>query len=153
MAEHFKGRVHQWFTFNEPACIVKMGYGTGEHAPGLKLPLEGQFTCWRNVIYAHCLAAQELRHADPENKVGFVSTGRICYPVSEAKTDVDAARVLTFACPDDDWAFTHTMHWTRSVWAVGRNRTSADRDLPPASPLCRSTSTMPCLWASRTWWG
>lgn len=73
MAEHFKGRVHQWFTFNEPACIVKMGYGTGEHAPGLKLPLEGQFTCWRNVIYAHCLAAQELRHADPENKVGFVS--------------------------------------------------------------------------------
>ena len=34
MAEHFKGRVHQWFTFNEPACIVKMGYGTGEHAPG-----------------------------------------------------------------------------------------------------------------------
>ena len=50
MAEHFKGRVHQWFTFNEPACIVKMGYGTGEHAPGLKLPLEGQFTCWRNVI-------------------------------------------------------------------------------------------------------
>lgn len=23
MAEHFKGRVHQWFTFNEPACIVK----------------------------------------------------------------------------------------------------------------------------------
>ena len=90
MAEHFKGRVHQWFTFNEPACIVKMGYGTGEHAPGLKLPLEGQFTCWRNVIYAHCLAAQELRRADPENKVGFVSTGRICYPVLEAKTDVDA---------------------------------------------------------------
>ena len=55
MAEHFKGRVHQWFTFNEPACIVKMGYGTGEHAPGLKLPLEGQFTCWRNVIYATAL--------------------------------------------------------------------------------------------------
>ena len=102
MAEHFKGRVHQWFTFNEPACIVKMGYGTGEHAPGLKLPLEGQFTCWQNIIYAHCLAAQELRHTDAENRVGFVSTGRICYPASEAKADVDAARALTFACPDED---------------------------------------------------
>lgn len=109
MAEHFKGRVHQWFTFNEPACIVKMGYGTGEHAPGLKLPLEGQFTCWQNIIYAHCLAAQELRHTDAENRVGFVSTGRICYPASEAKADVDAAWALTFACPDEDWAFTHTM--------------------------------------------
>ena len=41
--------------------------------------------------------------------MGFVSTGRICYPVSEAKADVDAARALTFACPDEDWAFTHTM--------------------------------------------
>lgn len=27
MAEHFKGRVHQWFTFNEPACIVKWAMG------------------------------------------------------------------------------------------------------------------------------
>ena len=41
--------------------------------------------------------------------MGFVSTGRICYPASEAKADVDAARALTFACPDEDWAFTHTM--------------------------------------------
>ena len=75
MAEHFKGRVHQWFTFNEPACIVKMGYGTGEHAPGLKLPLEGQFTCWRNVIYAHCLAAQELRHGNANFTASTKSTG------------------------------------------------------------------------------
>ena len=127
-----------------------MGYGTGEHAPGLKLPLEGQFTCWQNIIYAHCLAAQELRHTDAENRVGFVSTGRICYPVSEAKADVDAARALTFACPDEDWAFTHTMS-ARPLCALaaGPARTSVGRSFPPASVLCRNTSTTPCLWADR----
>ncbi|MGN0663235.1 MAG: GH1 family beta-glucosidase [Faecalibacterium sp.] len=109
LAQHFRGRVHQWFTFNEPACIVGMGYGTGQHAPGLQLPLEQQFTCWQNILYAHCLAAQAIRAADPENKVGFVSTGRICYPVSDAPEDVAAARALTFGCPDDDWTFTHQM--------------------------------------------
>lgn len=82
--------------------------------------LYAEFGCYRNALHSfafegesgmHTMDAimKQLRHADPENKVGFVSTGRICYPVSEAKTDVDAARVLTFACPDDDWAFTHTM--------------------------------------------
>ena len=82
--------------------------------------LYAEFGCYRNALHSfafegesgmHTMDAimKQLRHADPENKVGFVSTGRICYPVSEAKADVDAARVLTFACPDDDWAFTHTM--------------------------------------------
>ena len=82
--------------------------------------LYAEFGCYRNALHSfafegesgmHTMDAimKQLRHADPENKVGFVSTGRICYPVSEAKADVDAARGLTFACPDDDWAFTHTM--------------------------------------------
>ena len=35
MAELFRGRVRRWFTFNEPQCFIGMGYGTGEHAPGL----------------------------------------------------------------------------------------------------------------------
>ena len=88
MAEHFKGRVHQWFTFNEPACIVKMGYGTGEHAPGLKLPLEGQFTCWRNVIYAHCLAAHR---ADGHGAQGDQEGG--ARPLQHPAEDVPAEAV------------------------------------------------------------
>lgn len=41
--------------------------------------------------------------------MGFVSTGRICYPATNSDADREAARALTFACPDDDWGFTHTM--------------------------------------------
>lgn len=109
VAEHFRGRVHNWFTINEIACVVGLGYGSGIHAPGLRLPLEGQFACWKNVVYAHCLAQRELHAADAANIVGFASTGRLCYPVSQDPADIEAARRLTFACPDDDWTFTHQM--------------------------------------------
>ena len=109
MAEHFRGRVRRWFTINESACIVGLGYGTGQHAPGLRLGLEGQLACWQNLLYAHCLATNALRRADAGNWVGVASTGRVCYPVSERREDVEAARRLTFACPDDDWTFTHQM--------------------------------------------
>ena len=109
VAEHFRGRVHNWFTINEIACVVGLGYGSGIHAPGLRLPLEGQFACWQHVVYAHCLAQRELHAADPANIVGFASTGRLCYPVSDNPADIEAARRLTFACPDDDWTFTHQM--------------------------------------------
>lgn len=109
VAEHFRGRVHNWFTINEIACVVGLGYGSGIHAPGLQLSLEGQFTCWQNVVYAHCLAEKALHQADPANRVGFASTGRLCYPVTDDPRDVEAARRLTFGCPDDDWTFTHQM--------------------------------------------
>lgn len=109
VAEHFRGRVRRWFTINEPACIVGLGYGTGQHAPGLRLGLEGQLACWQNVVYAHCLAADALRRTDAGNWVGLASTGRLCYPASGSGQDAEAARRLTFACPDDDWVFTHQM--------------------------------------------
>ena len=99
LGEHFKGRVRHWFTINEIACIVGMGYGNGLHAPGLQLPLEGQFACWQHVVYAHCLAAQALRAADAANRVGFASTGRLCYPAGGSEADIAAARALTFCLP------------------------------------------------------
>ena len=81
LGEHFKGRVKNWFTLNEPACVVGLGYGNGLHAPGLKLNLQEQFLCWQNLVYAHCLAEEALHKADPANVVGLASTGRLCYPV------------------------------------------------------------------------
>ena len=147
MAEHFKGRVHNWFTINEIACIVGLGYGSGIHAPGLQLSLEQQFGCWQNVLYAHCLAAQALRQADPGNQVGFASTGRICYPLTHSDADIEAARRMTFASPDDDWSFTHQMaldplclgHWPtedvgpRLAAAIAR----VPREITDALPLGR----------------
>lgn len=95
-AEHFKGRVTHWFTLNEPQCFIGMGYGSGEHAPGLRLPARELFGAWRVMLRAHVLAASALRAADPQNQVGIASTGRIWYPHTDAKEDAAAARQLTF---------------------------------------------------------
>lgn len=51
VAAHFRGRVRHYFTLNEPQCVSVLGYGTGEHAPGLRLGLARysnatQISCW-----------------------------------------------------------------------------------------------------------
>ena len=143
MAEHFKGRVHQWFTFNEPACIVKMGYGTGEHAPGLKLPLEGQFTCWQNIIYAHCLAAQELAIRTP--KTEWASFHRPHLLPSGGKSRCGRRPLWTLPARTRTGPLPTRCRSTLLCLGRWPDRTSVGRSFPPASVLCRNTSTTPCL--------
>ena len=66
VAAHFKGRVRYYFTLNEPQCSVGLGYSSGVHAPGFRLDDGSVFTAWHNTIYAHCLAADAIRRADPD---------------------------------------------------------------------------------------
>jgi beta-glucosidase len=109
VAARFKGRVKKYITINEIQCAAYLGYGNGEHAPGLRLPLAAQFAAWENLMYAHCLAAQAVRAADGGALVGAASTGRVCYPSTQSAADVEAARAAMFYTADDDWAFTHQM--------------------------------------------
>lgn len=107
VAEHFKGRVAHWFTVNEPQCFIGLGYGSGEHAPGLKLRGPDQLLCWKNMLLGHTLAAQTLREVDASNKVGLASCGRVCYPASDRPENVDAARSGMFARPEGFGGFSH----------------------------------------------
>lgn len=107
VAAHFKGRVRYYFTLNEPQCSVGLGYSSGVHAPGFRLDDGSVFTAWHNTIYAHCLAADAIRRADPDARVGMAPTGRICTPATDDPTDIAAAREATFALADGDWTFTY----------------------------------------------
>ena len=109
MAERFKGRVRYYFTINEPQCIVQLGYDFGVHAPGKKLPLEGRFQCWKNLMLAHGLAGRAVKAADAGALVGIASTGRLCYPERDCAEDMAASREASFRLLDDDWEFTHSM--------------------------------------------
>lgn len=108
VAAHFKGRVRYYFTLNEPQCSVGLGYSSGVHAPGFRLDDGSVFTAWHNTIYAHCLAADAIRRADPDAWVGMAPTGRICTPATDDPADIAAAREATFALADGDWTFTYT---------------------------------------------
>ena len=108
-AEHFKGRVRCWFTFNEPQCFIGLGYGSGEHAPGLRLTDGELDICWKNFRLAHGLAYDALHQIDQGNLVGLASTGTVYYPASDREEDIDAARQLTFAQPQGVRSFSHTL--------------------------------------------
>ena len=107
VAAHFKGRVRYYFTLNEPQCSVGLGYSSGVHAPGFRLDDGSVFTAWHNTIYAHCLAADAIRRADPDARIGMAPTGRICTPATDDPADIAAAREATFALADGDWTFTY----------------------------------------------
>ena len=78
MAEHFKGKVKNYFTLNEPQCTTSLGYAQGIHAPGLKLELPEVFSCHIHQMMAHGLALRAIKAADPQAIVGIASPSNLC---------------------------------------------------------------------------
>ena len=108
-ARRFSGLAENYITLNEPECTVKLGHGTGVHAPGLRLPEARQLLVLHHQLLAHGLAAAAIRETCPGVRVGIAATGRLCWPGTDSPADVEAACSATFATPDSDWAFTYQM--------------------------------------------
>ncbi|XP_063285464.1 lactase/phlorizin hydrolase-like [Pelobates fuscus] len=53
---HFGDRVKFWLTFHEPWVVSYAGYGTGEHAPGIKDPGSASYKVTHNILKAHAKA-------------------------------------------------------------------------------------------------
>ncbi|HLZ20610.1 MAG TPA: GH1 family beta-glucosidase [Ktedonobacterales bacterium] len=70
VARHLGDRAHTWITFNEPWCVAYLGYGSGEHAPGLH-DKQAAVTVAHNLLLAHGLAVPRLRAADAAARVGI----------------------------------------------------------------------------------
>jgi len=109
LADHFRGRVRHYFTLNEVQCVVQLGFQSGIHAPGQKLPTPALFGIWHHLLLAHGLAFRAIKQADDGARISLASTGRLCYPESDCKADMEAARRQTFTVSESDWLFTHPM--------------------------------------------
>lgn len=89
-------RVTRWITINEPQIFVGLGYATGEHAPGHKLPFAEQLLIGHRVLLAHGRAVRVIRERSKKQAVvGWAPVGRAGIPVSDSQADVDAARRRT----------------------------------------------------------
>ena len=110
LAKRFDGRVKHYITINEPQCVVGMGYGTGEHAPGLRLTNEEVILCYHHLALAHSVAAKELRtHSSTPIKVGLSLCGRLYYPEVDSAAGREAAYQATFALTDEEWDFSYNI--------------------------------------------
>lgn len=108
VAERFSDLVDKFFTINEPQCIVGLGYVTGVHAPGKKLPKKETFQISLNLMKAHGLAVKKLRqYALRPIEVGYAPTCTVPIPASFRAEDIEAAREVYFSMnPDsDNWAW------------------------------------------------
>lgn len=111
-AERFSDRVSHFFTLNEPQCFVGLGFLTGEHAPGLKAPIQDTFEMAHNALRAHGRAVQMLRQYGKQPlTIGYAPTSSICYPQTDRPEDVEAARRLFFSMQEDDRNWTWNVAW------------------------------------------
>jgi len=105
--------VKDFFTLNEPQCFIGLGYTTGEHAPGLKLPLDSAIAMSHRVLTAHGRAVQALRANAPGARVGYAPCSSPAYPATESAEDIEAARTAYFAMPEDPQRW----FWNASWWS------------------------------------
>lgn len=111
-AERFSDRVSHFFTLNEPQCFVGLGFLTGEHAPGLRMPLRDTFEMAHNALKAHGRAVQILRQYQKQPlTIGYAPTCGMCYPETESPEDMEAARQMLFSMNPDDRNWTWNVAW------------------------------------------
>lgn len=90
-AERFADRVTDWYMLNEPNVVAVNGYGTADHAPGLKLGETGVLRAMHNQNLAQGAALHALRAAHPKLKLGTVVNNSPCRPEDPSKPEDVAA--------------------------------------------------------------
>lgn len=112
-AKEFGDRVKDFIPLNEPPCFIGMGHVTGEHAPGLKLPLSASIVMAHNALLSNGLAIKAIRSIVKDAKVGYAPNFNPMMPASDSKEDIEAARIAYFYVPEDP----DRWYWNSSWWS------------------------------------
>jgi len=92
VAEKLSDRIRHFFTLNELASFVDLGYGTGQFAPGLTLPPARLNQIRHHAVLGHGFAVQAIRAgAKPGTAVGPSENIVAAVPVIEEREHVVAA--------------------------------------------------------------
>lgn len=97
-------KVQYWMTFNEPACMIGLGYMLGIHAP-FERHMDDQAEMEdvvgrtsRNVLLSHGKSAAVIRkYAKKTPKIGMALNGSVITPWSESEEDIEAAKADMFS--------------------------------------------------------
>jgi beta-glucosidase len=84
-------RVKNWITHNEPAVVAWMGYGTGQHAPGLKdwslaVPVS------HHLLLSHGWSVPVIRRNSPNAEVGITLNIAWGVAASNSRADLNSVR-------------------------------------------------------------
>lgn len=82
LASTLGDRVKYWTTINEPWVVAKLGFKTGEMAPGI-VDEKKSFQAAHNLLLGHGLAVERLRAMDTNLKLGIVQFVSPAYPATD----------------------------------------------------------------------
>ena len=120
VARRYGDRVKDFITLNEPQCFITLGYCSGVHAPGYKLPLHSTVRMSHHVLKAHGLSVLKLRELVPDCRVGYAPCADVRIPASDKPEDIEAARKAYFDVDDsvENWGF--NVSWWSDPALLGR---------------------------------
>ena len=89
----FGGRVKNWITLNEIFCFTRLGYGTGQKAPGAKEDDGVVNQTYHHALLCHGHGVRAVReHGGAGARVGLTDNATIPVPVDLRPDNVTAAR-------------------------------------------------------------
>lgn len=91
VAKRLGDRVKNWITINEPWVVCHLGYGVGEHAPGLK-SIRHSLLAAHHVLLAHGAAVPVIRRCVSDAKVGITLNLCPSEAASGSPWDIEANR-------------------------------------------------------------
>ncbi|NLC32848.1 MAG: beta-glucosidase [Clostridiales bacterium] len=112
-AKQFGDRVKDFIPLNEPACFIGMGHASGEHAPGLKLPLPASIAMGHHALKSNGLALAMLRQSVPGVHLGYAPNANPVMPFTNTPEDIQAARKAYFRVSDNPASW----YWSASWWS------------------------------------
>ncbi len=96
VSEKLSDRIGHFFTINEFTTFVELGYGSGQFAPGLKLPPARLNQVRHHAVLGHGLAVEAIRaQGKPGTKIGLAENIAACVPVVATPEHIAAAEHAT----------------------------------------------------------
>lgn len=86
--------VSRFMTMNEIRTFVENGYGSGRHAPGLKVDRKRLAQLTHHALLGHGLSVQSMRASTRAGtSIGIAENATACVPITETAADTAAAKI------------------------------------------------------------
>ncbi len=120
IADRLGNRVKDFFTINEPQCIIGLGYSRAEHAPALVLHPRDLVRMSHILMRCHGRAVKILRDRVPGCRVGYAPCSSPMIPVNPTPEDIKSARDIYFGISEDPRSFMWNPAWFSDPVMLGQ---------------------------------
>jgi len=119
IAENLGDRVKDFFTINEPQCIIGGSYSICELAPGIRHTTPDIIRMIHNLLKSHGRAVQVLRETISDVRVGYAPHSAVAIPATESQADIEAARQYYFSVPNMEDMIGWSISWFSDPVCLG----------------------------------